>query len=107
MTEETKQNPGAMSEEVKPKTVYKMHDNLIVMVREIIQLSLLTGTSIVDHFRALQIEPLAEDPRYLTVTPEYVEAYNVMIKRMNDELTQKQADMQGEEALPEKDLTKS
>lgn len=87
--------------ENKSRMVFKMSDDLIAMIRELVQLSLLTGTNIVDHLRSIQIEPVEEKPVYLTVTPEYVEAYNAMITKLNEEALKKQEELQKTLAVEE------
>jgi len=74
------------------RTLYKVDDNVIAMVRELVQLSLLTGTNIVDHLRSLVVEVSPEDKRYVTLCPEYVESYNRMVEGLN-----KQAEQQMQE----------
>lgn len=77
-----------MSEEENNKSqeVCKMSDDLIAVIRELVQLSLLTGTNIVDHLRAILIEvENGEDgvqPR-LVPTQQYFEAYHNMIDDLN------------------------
>ena len=83
-----------MSEETTQtnRTLYKIDDNVIAMVRELVQLSLLTGTNIVDHLRSVVVEVHPEDKRYVTLCPEYVESYNRMVDGLN-----KQAEQQMQE----------
>ena len=83
-----------MSEETTQtnRTLYKIDDNVIAMVRELVQLSLLTGTNIVDHLRSVVVEVHPEDKRYVTLCPEYVENYNRMVEGLN-----KQAEQQMQE----------
>lgn len=78
--------------------VLKMSDDLISMVRELVQFSLLTGTNIVDHFRALQMESMPGKPGYLTLTKNYVKAWNDMVLQLNEEAAKQQSDMQKTEA---------
>ena len=66
--------------------VFKMGDDLIAVVRELVQLSILTGTNIVDHLRAIHIEVDPETGK-LIPTVQYVEAYNEMVQDL-----QKQAE---------------
>lgn len=66
-----------MSEDKK----FKMGDDLIAVVRELVQLSILTGTNIVDHLRAIEIEQDDETGK-LIPTVEYVEAYNEMVEEL-------------------------
>jgi len=67
----------------------RLGDDLIAVVRELIQLSLLTGTNIVDHMRAVRVETVEG---MVVPTDEYVEAYNAQITEL-----QKQAEAQAEE----------
>lgn len=83
-----------MTEKEATKPVFKMSDDLIAMVREIVQLSLLTGTNLIDHFRAVQMEQVEVKPGYLTITEDYLKAYNEMIIKLNEEVVRKQEEMQ-------------
>lgn len=77
-----------------PRAVYKISDDLIGMIRELVQLALLTGTNIVDHLRAVVVEVSETDGRCITVSPEYVQAYNDMILKLNAEAEEKMKEMQ-------------
>lgn len=68
--------------EITPVQKYKLSDEVIGIVRELVQLSLLTGTNLVDHMRAVVVETTA-DGKYITVSPEYVESYNKYIDNLN------------------------
>lgn len=76
------------------RKVYKFSDDAILMVRELIQLSILTGTNIVDHFRAMQLEPVEGKEHMLAPTPEYIEAYNAMVVKLNEEAVRAQEEAQ-------------
>jgi len=78
------------------RTLYKVDDNVIAMVRELVQLSLLTGTNIVDHLRSLVVEVHPEDKRYVTLCPEYVESYNKMVEGLNKQAEQKMQENEAE-----------
>ena len=78
---------------------FKLDDSLIGIIRELVQLSLLTGTNIVDHLRAVIIEATPDNK--IAITPEYVEAYNNMILKLNAEAEQKMQDMQNTLATDE------
>jgi len=58
---------------------FRMGDDLIAVVRELIQLSLLTGTNIVDHMRAVRCEVIEGT---VVPTTEYIEAYNSQIEEL-------------------------
>ena len=72
-----------MSDTNERKT-YKFSDDFIALVRDLLQLSLLTNTNIIDHLRAVIVEPENTEARahYLKLTPEYVEAYNLHIEEL-------------------------
>jgi hypothetical protein len=78
-----------MSEETKETTTerktFKLSDDIIALVRDLLQLSLLTNSNIIDHLRAVVVEAETARPQYLTLTPEYVEAYNAHIEKLNQE----------------------
>lgn len=83
-----------MSEIQPTRQVFQMSDDAISMIRELIQLSLLTGTNIIDHLRAMQLEPVTDKTDRLTITPEYVEAYNLMVLKLNEEVENQRKLMQ-------------
>ena len=72
------------------KKTFKLSDDAIVVIRELIQLSLLTGTNIVDHFRGIVLETTADGK--VTITPEYVEAYQQMLQKLSEEAERMQAE---------------
>jgi hypothetical protein len=83
-----------MTEQQKTdKRYFKVSDELIGMIRELVQLALITGTNIVDHMRALVVEE-TPDGRFITVSPEYVQAYNDMIEKLHKEAEERIAEMQ-------------
>ena len=67
---------------------FKLSDDLIAVVRELVQLALITGTNIVDHLRAVEVE--LDEQEKVVPTVGYVEAYNKMV----EELVQKANDTQ-------------
>jgi hypothetical protein len=77
-----------MDEEDKVKT-FKMGDDLIAVIRELVQLSFLTGTNIVDHLRAVIVQNDEESGK-LIPTQEYIEAYEQMISDLNDQAKEAQ-----------------
>lgn len=89
MNEEMQNNETPATE----RQTFRLSDDLIGMVRELIQLALLTGTNIVDHMRALVVEP-GPDGRTVTITPEYVASYNQMIMELNAQAEQRMRETQ-------------
>ena len=71
---------------MKDRKPFMFSDQLIGQIREILQLSIMTGTHIVDIFRLLRAEEDLNNPGKLVLTPEYVEHYNNMINKMMSEL---------------------
>lgn len=58
---------------------YRLSDDTIVMIREMVQLSLLTGISIVDNLRSIVVEEDEESGK-LSPVKEYIESYNKMVQ---------------------------
>jgi len=90
-----------MSEEKDNKVVatnLRLGDDLIALLRELVQLSLLTGTNIVDHVRAVRAEVVGE-----TVVPtlQYVEQYNAYIEELTKQAETLQEEMRAQTATEE------
>lgn len=60
------------------KKSFRLSDDTIAIIRELVQLSLLTGTNVVDNFRAIVLSEQDDDGK-LYPTEEYVEAFNSMV----------------------------
>ena len=73
--------------------IFRLSDDVIALVRELVQLSLLTGTNIIDHFRAIQLEEL--EPGKLYPTEAYINDYNSMVQGLSEAIEQAQAAAQG------------
>lgn len=58
-------------------TLFALADESIGMIREILQLTLYTGTNIIDHLRALRLEVDADGR--LVPNEDYIVAYNEMV----------------------------
>jgi hypothetical protein len=61
--------------------MFRMTDDLIIMIRELFQFSILTGGNVVDHLRSIVVEATS-DGRNVTIAPEFVQAYNDKIQEM-------------------------
>ena len=70
--------------------MYALSDDVIVMLREVLQLSLLTQTNLVDNYRALRLEVSKEKPQYLIPAKAYMESYNAMITELETRLTKQE-----------------
>jgi hypothetical protein len=73
------------------RKVFELSDELIGQLAKLLQLSILTGTNVVDHFRLLRLE--TEEGR-LTLTPEYKEYFENSLNSMLKEAEQLQEEMQ-------------
>lgn len=80
-------------QEEEDALVVKMSDDMIAVIRELVQLSLLTGTNIVDHLRAITCEVDADTSK-LVPTEEYVEAYNDMIEDLVKKAEESQVELE-------------
>jgi hypothetical protein len=69
------------------KKLYKLSDDAIFMIREGLQLCLLTGTNFVDIVRGMAFQEAGEGT--LTISEEYVTQWNEMVERMNQEAEKK------------------
>ncbi|MEM4367755.1 MAG: hypothetical protein QXO21_01890 [Candidatus Anstonellales archaeon] len=69
----------------RKRKIYKLSDQLIGQIRELLQLSLLTGTYIVDHMRAMILEEDPKNPGKLFLAKEYVEGWNKMIQELAEQ----------------------
>jgi hypothetical protein len=83
-----------MAEKKQPE-VLKLGDDLIAVIREIVQLSLLTGTNVVDHMRGIRAEIVGGQ---VVPTEQYVESYNKYVEDLTKEAEKMQAAMQAAEA---------
>lgn len=91
MSEDNNKNP-------KPSAL-SLSDDLIAVFRELVQLTLLTGTNIVDHMRAVQVEVVEGS---VVPTEEYVEQYNSYIEELERQAEKLQAAAQAQEATDSK-----
>lgn len=75
------------TETKKPvRKIYALSDEFIGQLRDLIQLSIISGTNIVDNLRQVRLEQSASDLNMLTMTPEYVEYYNRCVEKLVEEV---------------------
>lgn len=65
----------------------RLGDDLIAVIRELVQLTLITGTNIVDHFRAIRCEVDPETNKIIP-TEQYTESYNNMVEELEKQARQ-------------------
>lgn len=92
------------NEETMKRTVFRVSDDLIAVFRELVQLSLLTGTNIVDHMRAVRVEVVDGQ---VVPTEEYVTQYNAYIEELERQAEALRAEMQAQEATDTPDVSKN
>lgn len=63
---------------------YKLHDGTIGLFAQLLQLALLTGTDIVDHFRTIRLVDDGEGR--LVPDPEFREQFEANLQRMLEEV---------------------
>lgn len=73
-------------ENKKERKFYGLSGNAINMIRELLQLALITNTNIVDHFRQFRLEPSEENEQLLVPTAEYMEYYNKALASLEEEV---------------------
>ena len=73
------------------RIVLELSDELIGQLAKLLQLSILTGTNIVDNFRLLRVESIEGK---VILTPEYKEYFENSLNSMLKEAEQLQEEMQ-------------
>lgn len=63
------------------RPVFKLHDETIVQVVKLLQMAMLTGTNVVDHFRLMRLE-VKPGSQALELTPEYQAWFENQIEKM-------------------------
>ncbi len=51
---------------------YKLNDNVLRRIVQIMQEGMLTGTDVADHMRMIRLTPSAEDTESLVLTDDYI-----------------------------------
>ena len=75
------------------KKVYKFNDEVIAHMVQLLQIGLLEGTDITDHFR--RVKMLTDDSGELFLCEEYQDEFKESLQRMTD-FIQEQLDSKGE-----------
>jgi hypothetical protein len=75
------------------KPAYKLSDELIGQVAKLLQMALLTGTSIVDNLRLVRVTS-TEDESEVVLAPEYKEYFDNSINQLVDEAETLKEEMQ-------------
>lgn len=68
------------------QTAYNLSDRTIAMIVQLLQLGILTGTDISDHFRTLRVVPGANGK--LDPEPQFEEQFEENLQRMRESAAQ-------------------
>ena len=64
------------------ETNYKLSDEVIAHVAQLLQLAILTGTDVVDNLRMIRLSPLGEGLEALQLTNEYKKNADTNVQKM-------------------------
>lgn len=81
------------------RNIFKLSDQVIAQLRQLLQLAMLTGTNVVDHMRQMRLELDVEEGG-LVCTPEYLEYCNKSIEKLLEKAEFMKAALEAEENLP-------
>ena len=65
----------------------QLHDTTIAQIVKLIQMALLTGTDIIDHFRMMQLK--VEDDKVI-LDEDYLKVFNKSIEKMMSNIPQQE-----------------
>tara|TARA_Y100001937_G_scaffold81183_1_gene109837 strand:+ start:296 stop:544 length:249 start_codon:yes stop_codon:yes gene_type:complete len=68
------------------ETNYKLSDEVIAHVAQLLQLAILTGTDVVDNLRMIRLSPLGEGLEALQLTNEYKKNADTNVQKMMSEV---------------------
>jgi hypothetical protein len=71
------------------KKELRLTDQVVGQLRELLQLSMLTGTNFVDHCRALRVEESEKTEGTLILTESYVKGWNEMAEKFHAQAQEK------------------
>lgn len=76
---------------------YKLSDNVIANVIQLLQLSMITGMDISDHFRMITLSPSELSPDKLELAQSYVESHEKLVASLLKDAEDLSAKMQKEQ----------
>lgn len=83
------------------KKEFRLSDQVIGQLREVLQLAMLTGTNFVDHCRVLRLEESSSTEDTLILSAEYVKGWNEMSENFHKQAQEKAEAMSKSEAVDE------
>jgi len=66
-------------------TNYLLSDTVIANIVQLVQLAMITGTDVSDHFRMIALTPSDLSPGKLELAPSYIKAHEEAVVRMTEE----------------------
>ena len=67
---------------------YKLNDNVLRRIVQIMQEGMLTGTDVADHMRMIRLTPSTEDSESLILTDDYLEMvqsqHETLLRELDD-----------------------
>ena len=69
------------------ETTYKIDDNVIAHIARLLQVSMLTGTDIVDHIRMIRL--ISNENSSLVLENEYAEVFDIGIDKMIENVNER------------------
>lgn len=82
--------------ETKDETTYKLHDETIAGLMQLLQLALATHTNIMDHLRMMELEVVDDDK--LKMTPAFMKRVEGFADQLMEKLEAAADEDEGEEA---------
>lgn len=77
-----------------PMNEYNFSDNVIANIVQLVQLAMVTGTDISDHFRMIKVVPSELVPGKLDLAPSYVKAHEEGISKLLEKAQELTSEMQ-------------
>lgn len=74
------------------KKVYKLSDQVIGQIRELLTLCMITQQNFPDHCRTLRMEESETNPGVLILSLEYVEGWNKLAEKLQKDAMEKAAE---------------
>ena len=72
----------------KERHIMQLHDTTIAQIVKLIQMALLTGTDVIDHFRMMQLN--IQDNKII-LDEEYLKVFNESIDKMMSNIPQEES----------------
>ena len=68
------------------RKIFKLNDEFIAQLQNLVSLAVLSGTPIADHLRQVRLEASKNEGSTLVLTPEYLEYHNSTVSKLTEEV---------------------